>query len=173
MRRRIHLLEEHHDVTLYGGPAKRRIQVGEEAPLPAELISGDSMEGLVRLGERNTPMVIAVKGETAYIRAFDRTFTLAVVDPVEQAAQETGGRANSARAPMPGVVVEIKAAAGDRVARGQPLMIIESMKILTVIAAPRDGEVARIHFEPGQCFDKNAVLVTLSDQVEGARRRGD
>jgi biotin carboxyl carrier protein len=40
-------------------------------------------------------------------------------------------------------------------------MIIESMKILTVISAPRDGQVAGIHFEPGESFDKNAALVSL------------
>jgi len=163
MRRRIHLLEEQHDVTLYGRPGEWHIQVGDGAPLPADLAPGGAMETVSRLGDSSAPMRIAVKGETAYIRAFDRTFTLSVVDPVEQAAQETGGRANIARAPMPGVVVELKVAEGEQVAKGQPLMIIESMKILTVIAAPRDGEVARIHFEPGQSFDKNAELVTLGD----------
>ena len=161
MRRRVHLLCEQHDVTLYGRPGDWLLQVGDSTPLPIEQAPGAAMETVVRLGDDSAAMRIAVDGETAYIRAFDRTFTVSVVDPVEQAAQETGGRTNSARAPMPGVVVELKAAVGDRVVRGQPLMIIESMKILTVISAPRDGQVAGIHFEPGESFDKNAALVSL------------
>jgi len=64
------------------------------------------------------------------------------------------------------VVVDVKVAAGDRVIKGQPLMAIESMKILTVISAPRDGNVARVHFEQGQTFEKNAVLVTLSKEED-------
>ncbi|MBW1817501.1 MAG: acetyl-CoA carboxylase biotin carboxyl carrier protein subunit [Deltaproteobacteria bacterium] len=163
MRRHIHLQEEQHDVTLHGRPGDWRLQVGDGPPLPVDRTPGPAMKTVLQLGDDSAAMRIAVKGETAYIRAFDRTFTLSVVDPVEQAAQQTGRRANSANAPMPGVVVEIKAAVGDRVVRGQPLMIIESMKILTVISAPRDGRVGEIHFEPGQSFDKNAALVTLGD----------
>ncbi len=63
---------------------------------------------------------------------------------------------------MPGVVAEVNVAVGDPVAKGQPLATIESMKILTVITAPRSGKVARIHLDPGQSFEKNAVLVTLA-----------
>ena len=161
MRRHVHLLCEQHDVTLYGRPGDWLLQVGDSTPLSVEQIPGAAMETVLRLGDDSAAMRIAVKGETVYIRAFGRAFTLSVLDPVEQAAQETGGRTNSARAPMPGVVVELKAAVGDRVVRGQPLMIIESMKVLTVISAPRDGRVAEIHFEPGESFDKNAALVGL------------
>ncbi|MCP4574956.1 MAG: acetyl-CoA carboxylase biotin carboxyl carrier protein subunit, partial [Deltaproteobacteria bacterium] len=50
--------------------------------------------------------------------------------------------------------------------KGTPMMTIESMKILTIIAAPRDGEISKIHFEPGETFDKNAVLITLTDKEE-------
>jgi 3-methylcrotonyl-CoA carboxylase alpha subunit len=163
MRRRVQLLGEQYDVTLYGRHGEWRLQVGDGSPSSVERIPGTAAETVVRLGDDSAVMRIAVKGETAYIRAFGRTFALSVVDPVEQAALETGSRANSARAPMPGVVVETKVAVGDRVIRGQPLMIIESMKILTVVSAPRDGQVAEIHFEPGASFDKNAVLVTLRE----------
>jgi len=163
VRRRVHLLGEQHDVNLYGRPGDWLLQIGDGTPLSVEQAPGVATETVVTAGDDGAAMRIAVKGETVHIRAFDRTFTLSVVDPVEQAAQEIGGRANSARAPMPGVVVEIRAAVGDRVVRGQPLMIIESMKILTVISAPRDGQVAEIHFEPGESFEKNAALVTLGD----------
>jgi biotin carboxyl carrier protein len=159
----VHLLGEKHDVNLYGRPGEWLLRIEDGSPMSVERAPGAAMETVVTAGADSAAMRIAVKGETAYIRAFDRTFTLSVLDPVEQAAQEIGGRANSARAPMPGVVVEVRAAVGDRVVRGQVLMIIESMKILTVISAPRDGQVAEIHFEPGESFDKNAALVTLGD----------
>ena len=161
MRRRMHLLGERHEVTLHGRRGEWLVQIGDGVPLPVQEVPGAGSETIFRLRGDSAAMRIAVKGETIHIRAFDRSFTLSVLDPVEQAAEETGGGANSARAPMPGVVVEVKVAAGDAVVRGQPLMIIESMKILTVIPAPRDGRVAEIHFEPGESFDKNTPLVSL------------
>jgi len=166
MRCLIDLLDEHYEVTVLGRPGRRLVHVGDCEPEPAGLTMADSGEGVIDLGDQSARVRIAVKGETVYVRAFDRTFTMNVVDPVEQAAREAGGRSNAARAPMPGTVVEIRVAAGDQVTKGQPMMTIESMKILTVIAAPRDGEVEQVHFMTGQTFDKNAVLVTLIKKQE-------
>jgi 3-methylcrotonyl-CoA carboxylase alpha subunit len=164
MRRRIDLLGEHHAVTVFGQPGAQRLQVANGEPQPVALTVEGKCRRVIQLGDHQAHLHMAVKGETAYIRAFDRTFVLRIVDPVEQAAQEVGGSINMARAPMPGMVVEVQAVAGEQVAKGQPVITIESMKTLTVIAAPRDGEVLQVHFEPGQTFDKNAVLVTLKEE---------
>jgi len=166
MKRRIDLLDEHYTVTVFGQPGERRLQVADGEPQPAPLAVGTECQGTIQLGDQRADIQMAVKGETAYIRAFDRTFTLRIVDPVEQAAQEAGGSSNTARAPMPGTVVEVHVAAGEVVSKGQPMITIESMKILTVITATRDGEVSGVHFEPGDTFDKNAALVTLKEKEE-------
>lgn len=166
MRRRIDLLDENHTVTVFGQSGEQRLQVSDSEPEYASLTVEGKFRRVIHLGEQRAEIQMAVKGETAHIRAFDRTFTLRVVDPVEQAAQESGGGSSSARAPMPGTVVEIQVAPGDSVTKGQPMITIESMKILTVITSPRDGEVSDIHFKPGDTFDKNAVLVTLTEQEE-------
>lgn len=166
MRRRIDLLDEQYNVTVTGRPEAWLLQVDDGEPQPVALTTAKDGAGAIKLGGRSDRMKIVVKGEMVYIRAFDRTFTLQIVDPVDQAAQESGGSSNTARAPMPGIVVEIVVTAGDRICKGQPMMTIESMKMLTVITAPRDGEVARIHYEPGDSFDKNAALVSLKEEKE-------
>jgi len=166
MKRRIDLLDEHYTVTVFGQSGEWRLQVVDGEPQPAELAVGTEFQGTIQLGDQKADIQMAVKGETAYIRAFDRTFTLRIVDPVEQAAQEGGGSSNTARAPMPGTIVEVQVAAGEVVSKGQPMITIESMKILTVITATRDGEVSEVHFEPGDTFDKNAALVTLKEKEE-------
>ncbi|MBW2368534.1 MAG: acetyl-CoA carboxylase biotin carboxyl carrier protein subunit [Deltaproteobacteria bacterium] len=166
MRRRIDLLDEHHTVTVYGEIGAQRLQVADSDPQCTALAVQGEFRRVIQLGDQSTEIQMAVKGEAAYIRAFDRTFTLRIVDPVEQAAQESGGGGNIARAPMPGMVVAVQVAGGDQVAKGQPMITIESMKILTVITAPRDGEVSQVHFEPGDTFDKNAVLATMSETEE-------
>ena len=166
MNRRIELLDDHYDVTLFNRPGGQYLQVDDGEVQPAALAMGADVKGTILLGDRQADIHMAVRGETAYIRAFDRTFTLQIVDPVEQAAQEAGGGSDTARAPMPGIVVQVEVAAGDTVAKGHPMVTIESMKILTLITAPRSGEVSAVHFGPGEAFDKNAVLVTLKQEGE-------
>ena len=161
MRREILIQNEHHEVTVTDRLGDRWMNVGEAAAEMIALVDTRSGQATIRLGDRTEPIEMAVKGETVFIKAFDRNFTLQIVDPVEQAAQVSGGQSNSARAPMPGVVVDIQVEAGDKVNKGQALMTIESMKILTVIKAPRDGSVEQIHVRVGQTFDKNAELVSL------------
>ncbi len=166
MQRRIDLLDKHYNTTVSGQPGEYHLQVGDSMPQQACLTMKNNFRGRIQLGESQADLQMVVKGETAFIRAFDRTFTLSIVDPVEQASQEAGGRKDTACAPMPGMVVEVHTAEGEKVVKGQPLITIESMKILTVITAPRDGEVAIVNFESGKTFDKNAALVTLKEMED-------
>ena len=130
MRRRIDLLDEHYAVTVLGQPGEQYLQVADGETQPVVFNVGADCHGSIQLGDQRADIQMATKGETAYIRAFERTFTLRIVDPVEQAAQEAGGSTNTARAPMPGTVVEVEVAVGEAVSKGQPMITIESMKIL-------------------------------------------
>lgn len=165
MQRRIDLMNNSYTVTLTGKEGNQKIQVDNQNPAPVALSKHNGFAHKIDVNGHKEAIQVAVKGETAYIKAFGRTFTLEVVDPVEQASQESGS-SNTAMAPMPGMVVDIHVAQGDKVNKGQDLITIESMKILTVITAPRDGEVSGINFVPGSAFDKNDVLVTLKEKED-------
>ncbi len=88
-------------------------------------------------------------------------FDFAVPDPFARAA-EANVQAGSMRAPMPGLVKIVRAAKGDAVAKGQPLLILEAMKMEHTIAAPHDGVVAEIAAEGAQ-ITEGTVLVTFED----------
>jgi 3-methylcrotonyl-CoA carboxylase alpha subunit len=62
---------------------------------------------------------------------------------------------------MPGSLVAVQIKPGDTVSKGQTLLVMESMKMETTIAAPRDGVVQTVHFDKGQTFDRDALLITL------------
>jgi 3-methylcrotonyl-CoA carboxylase alpha subunit len=54
-------------------------------------------------------------------------------------------------------------AVGDRVERGQPMMVVEAMKMEHTIAAPRDGAVAAVHYAPGDLVEEGAELIALAE----------
>jgi biotin carboxyl carrier protein len=62
-------------------------------------------------------------------------------------------------APMPGLVTGIKAAAGQEVEKGTPLLILEAMKMENVIVAPHQAIIKEIKVVAGQAVEKGAVLL--------------
>ena len=63
---------------------------------------------------------------------------------------------------MPGRVTQLLFAAGDTVRRGEPLMIIEAMKMEHTVAAPVDGTVEAVRFAVGDLVEEGAELITLA-----------
>ncbi|MDG4900655.1 MULTISPECIES: acetyl/propionyl/methylcrotonyl-CoA carboxylase subunit alpha [unclassified Mesorhizobium] len=96
---------------------------------------------------------------TVFVGAVGYTFT--VPDPLAK-ADEAAAASDSLRAPMPGLVKLVRAAAGDTVIKGQPLLILEAMKMEHTIAAPHDGVIAEIAAEGAQVSD-GTVLVRFED----------
>ncbi|UTW64197.1 acetyl-CoA carboxylase biotin carboxyl carrier protein subunit [bacterium SCSIO 12741] len=65
------------------------------------------------------------------------------------------------KAPMPGLVLDIKVAVGDTVAKGDPVLVLEAMKMENIIKSASDGVVAAIEVQSGQAVEKNQVLVSF------------
>ncbi len=69
-------------------------------------------------------------------------------------------------APMPGAVLQVLVAEGDRVERNQTVMVMESMKMELLISAPRDGVVRRLSVQPGQQVERGMRLLELDPQPD-------
>jgi glutaconyl-CoA/methylmalonyl-CoA decarboxylase subunit gamma len=67
----------------------------------------------------------------------------------------------SLKAPMPGVIIEVTAKAGDRVKYGQPMCTLEAMKMNNTIRSPRDGVVATSEVSVGKSVVHGEVLFTF------------
>jgi geranyl-CoA carboxylase alpha subunit len=92
------------------------------------------------------------------VRFTDRTYA-----PPEMAAAGSDGKL---RAPMDGRIVAIKVAAGDKVSRGQTLIVLEAMKIQHQLKAALDAKIEAISVQEGQQVSNRTVLVTMQPAME-------
>ena len=82
------------------------------------------------------------------------------VDPADVVAE------GSLLAPMPAAVTAVKVADGDRVAKGDPVVVLEAMKMQHTIAAPSDGVVSGLAVSVGQQVEAGAVLAVIEEETE-------
>jgi acetyl/propionyl-CoA carboxylase alpha subunit len=77
--------------------------------------------------------------------------------------QGPGGEASIVTAPMPGTVLRVLVAAGDRVSARQPLVVLEAMKMETPLVSPYAAEVKAVHVAEGDRVAAGALLVELEE----------
>ena len=111
-------------------------------------------------GARQT-LDVRLDGATAHIFAAKGATKITTIDRLAHAGetQAEGGRLT---APMPGKVVSFAVKAGDKVVRGQPLAVMEAMKMEHTIAAPADGTVEELMFAPGEQVAEGDELLRMS-----------
>jgi 3-methylcrotonyl-CoA carboxylase alpha subunit len=140
-----------HDGTLH-------LTVGDAAGPLAFQVEGEQID-LQYAGLRERVTVHA-QGETDHVFAARGAATIVSRDLLAHAGegQAEGGRLT---APMPGKVISFAVKAGDTVRRGQPLAVMEAMKMEHTIAAPADGIVAELLYAPGDQVGDGAELLKL------------
>ncbi len=134
------------------------LQVGEDAPAPLQFSArGDGL--WVQHVER-VHSTVYWQGELAHVFTPRGMARIGRIDPLAHAGEAAaeGGRLT---APMPGKVVSFAVQAGDRVKAGQPLAVMEAMKMEHTIAAPHDGTVAELLYAPGDQVAEGAELLRL------------
>ena len=115
------------------------------------------------------PVRIATSGDSVFIHSEGESYEILAINSLEKVVEEArgGSSSDSLIAPMPGVVIRVEKKAGDLVKRGETILVIESMKLQTVVTSFRDGLVRSILVEEGGGFEKGSVLAVLaSDEIE-------
>lgn len=69
------------------------------------------------------------------------------------------GKVNNIKAPMPGLIINLKVNEGDSVKAGDQLLILEAMKMENILKSPGDGVVKKIKVKKGDSVEKNQVLI--------------
>jgi 3-methylcrotonyl-CoA carboxylase alpha subunit len=135
-----------------------------------QLIHGHN--GSLEVADRRAGVAMhmnAVRLKSGDIAVFERgeTWTLSLYDPFA-AAEEQGGTADRITAPMPGKVIQVLVRPGDAVKRGQPLAVLEAMKMEHTLSASADALVATVDVSAGDQVNEGAVIVRFAKEKNEA-----
>jgi 3-methylcrotonyl-CoA carboxylase alpha subunit len=119
--------------------------------------------GLVEAGWR-------VAGQHGYVFRAGRAHVFSRV--ADRDARGSAAEVGSLRSPMPGQVIQVLVTPGAQVRRGQPLMIVEAMKMEHTVVAPADGIVETVGFATGARVEEGAQLLRLRSAGEGPGTSG-
>ncbi len=148
--------------------AGAEVAVGDGVPVPAaaELRPGPAGGGadlLLGYGGRTVRYVYAAGGGITWLGRGGHAWALAA----ERAAPLRPGGAGAAdatvRSPMPGTVLAVHVTEGGQVTAGQPLLIVEAMKMEHVVTAPADGVVTELTARVGQQVRLDEPLAVIGE----------
>ena len=114
---------------------------------------------VLRDGGRSVRFHAAWDSKAAHLFWDGVAYTLALER--EGARPSEGHDSEALEAPMPGRVSEVKTAPGERVTKGQELVVVEAMKMENALRAPRAGVVRAVHARPGDMVAPGRSLVEL------------
>ncbi|WP_026941061.1 acetyl/propionyl/methylcrotonyl-CoA carboxylase subunit alpha [Hellea balneolensis] len=86
-----------------------------------------------------------------------------IQSPMSGRFDSSGG--NSIASPMPGSIIAVNAAAGDVVKAGDPLIVMEAMKMEMTLEAPRDGKIEMLNIKPNDLVADGDILLTLEEDT--------
>ncbi|MBV2154036.1 biotin carboxylase N-terminal domain-containing protein [Kitasatospora sp. SUK 42] len=110
----------------------------------------------------------AAAGPVTWLGIEGDAWPLHAYDPAVESAAGAAAHHGALTAPMPGTVTVVKTAAGEAVRKGQPLLVLEAMKMEHVIAAPHDGVVAELRATAGATVAMEDLLVVVTPAEEAA-----
>ena len=156
-------------------------------PVPVDVVELPSGALAVRIDERPVSVdVVALPGqlsvrvdgrvvdlttegappEIGAIASGHRSYVRVESERMRAAEQAKKGKRADAeklvKSPMPGRVVKVLVAKGDSVAVGQPLLVVEAMKMENEIRAKAAAVIAEVHVQPGEAVEANAKLLSLA-----------
>ncbi len=103
--------------------------------------------------------------KTSVIKINGHSYTVALKDKFDLLLEKMGmnssasSKINNIKAPMPGLIIDLKIKTGDIVKAGDQLIILEAMKMENIIKSPGEGTVKNVKVKKGDSVEKGQVLV--------------
>lgn len=162
---------------------KRGLRIGDRA-IPAEVerltagryrirlddVTGEyavrpSADGRVRVESEGSAadLVLTRGARELFVSSADRDLRVRIESVRRGAAGHDGHGPGEVSLPMPGRVVKVHVQAGESVAKGQPLLVVEAMKMEHTLKAARDGVVAQLRAREGEMVEAGVILLEIQE----------
>ncbi|MGV8946625.1 MAG: biotin/lipoyl-containing protein [Lutibacter sp.] len=95
------------------------------------------------------------------------SYTVKILNEIDQLIKEMGftvgssKKANSIKAPMPGIILSVNVKENQKVKEGETLFILEAMKMENAIIAPKDGVIKSVFAKSGEIVEKGKLLIEM------------
>ena len=131
---------------------------------PLGVTAGTPLTGSVLLTENgvSTRFHVRIGDQHAYVDSLEGSWTLRLVDRFP--LPDSAGLAGSLVAPMPGSILRVLVETGQQVIPGQPLVVLEAMKMEHQVVAPSGGTVTQVLVAPGNQVSTGQALLVLEDK---------
>ena len=100
--------------------------------------------------------IIKINGEISTIRLIKQVEKTIEKLGIQKSSQKN---INILKAPMPGLILDVAVKESDLVKKGDPVIILEAMKMENILSSPVDGKVKEIKVNPQQTVEKNNILI--------------
>jgi acetyl-CoA carboxylase biotin carboxylase subunit len=142
------------------GPGAGYVYVREGTSAPVEVRTTDTVDTTAAtLLPNNQVLLRAGRGRN---RLFDILRPEQVLLDRESAA--VAEDENGVRAPMPGLINDIRVKPGDTVSAGETVVVLEAMKLMQNLAAPHSGTVAAVHYQAGDTVNGQDLIIELLNE---------
>jgi len=138
-----------------------RVSVGDSAyDVSAEFIGQEEI--LLNIDGRIFNVIVLSSSLSHSVFVNGRLFRIEKRSALKILREEKGRqKKRDVKITMPGRVVQVLAAPGDEVQEGQPILVLEAMKMQNEIKAPQAGKIARVCFRAGDYVEASSILFTV------------
>jgi acetyl-CoA/propionyl-CoA carboxylase, biotin carboxylase, biotin carboxyl carrier protein len=157
-----------HGVRVRGRAQDAEVSVDGGEPEPATA-SRDGSSLIVSHAGRLARFYCARDGDTCWLGRDGHAWVFDTAEPQTRQEAQSASAAGTVRSPMPGIVMAVKVAIGDRVLPGQPLVAVEAMKMEHTVVAPVGGVLAELPAPAGTQVAVDQVVALISVERSPAR----
>jgi 3-methylcrotonyl-CoA carboxylase alpha subunit len=151
-------------IVLQKSPGAFTVKTGD-VRTELQVALAESGDWLIQSGNARLNAGVVSTARTVVIFAEGLSWVFSIPDPLESESEFHAG-GDAVFAPMPGLVKAVRAVLGNAVRKGEPLMVLEAMKMEHTLTAPRDGVVDKIIAEDGQQVREGALLIRIVDDSD-------
>jgi acetyl-CoA/propionyl-CoA carboxylase biotin carboxyl carrier protein len=149
-----------------GEPVAARAEFSPARP-PAVGDDEGGTDLVVAYGGRTVRFAYAAEGPVTWLGRDGQTWAIGDAPPAALRGARSGSADGTVRSPMPGTILAVHVTAGDTVSAGQPLLVVEAMKMEHTVTAPVDGVVGELTAKAGQQVRMDEPLAVIEPGTLG------